>query len=84
MTIRGVHWTQETPRFGEQLTDGGRFHLSEVLASMNGSEMGEVPMIVQLICDNGVTSCLHQIQVCPGNQIACCKEVFHFLSNANL
>jgi hypothetical protein len=65
VTIRGVHGAQEAPRFGEQLTDGGRFHLSEVLTSMNGSEVGEVSVIVQLICDNGVTSRLHQIQVRP-------------------
>ena len=34
-TVRGVHWTEESPTFGQQLADSGGFHLCEIGSSVD-------------------------------------------------
>ena len=51
-TIWRVDWTNEAPSLRQKLPDCRCLHLREVLASMNTSEMGEVPGEVKLVSDN--------------------------------
>ena len=64
-TIWCVHRADETPRFWQKLSHGRRFHLGEVLATMNTSEMRQVAGEVQLVSDYGESSCLLQIKLRP-------------------
>ena len=79
-----MHWAEEAPTFRKQLSHGCCLHFSEVLPSVNASEMREVSVIVKLISNDCVTSCLHQVQVCPGDEVTCRQEMLHLLSNAHL
>mmetsp|Transcript_110306 Transcript_110306/g.296034 ORF Transcript_110306/g.296034 Transcript_110306/m.296034 type:complete len:363 (-) Transcript_110306:532-1620(-) len=63
--IGGVHWAQEAPRLWQQLADCGRFHLCEVLSTVDGGEMRTVPGVVQLVGHHGVPRLLHEVQTIP-------------------
>ena len=41
-----------TPRLGKQLPHSGRLEFCEKGASMNTSEMADIPMPIQLFCNN--------------------------------
>ena len=55
----------EAPGFRKQLAHGGSLHLSEVLASMDGSEMTQIASVVKLVSYDGKTSSLLEIQLAP-------------------
>lgn len=79
-----MHWADETPGFWEKLADSGRFHLGEVLASVNAAEMGQVPDVVQLICHDREACGLLQVKLGSGHKVSGGQEVFELLANACL
>ena len=76
-SIGSVHRADETPRFWQKLSHGRRLHLGKVLATMNTSEMRQVPSEVKLVSDYGESSCLLQIKLRSCHKISCGKEVLH-------
>ena len=54
-TIWGVDWAQESPSFRKKLSHCGGLLLSEVLSSMDRSEVTQESDIVELISDDGVS-----------------------------
>ena len=79
--VRGMHWANESPSFRQQLSNCGGLHLSEVLASMDGPEVTQVPRVVQLVSNNRESSCLLHVKLTASDKVASRQKVFHFLTN---
>ena len=62
MTIRSVDWAKEAPGLWQKLTHCSSFHLGEILTTMDATEMRQITMIVQFICNNSIAGGLHQIE----------------------
>lgn len=74
----------EAPRFGEELSDSCRFHLSEVLTTMDWPEMGQVTCRIELIGNDGETGGLLHINLTSGDKITSRQKVLKFLTNLSL
>ena len=62
-SIRGVNWTDESPRLWEKLSDCGGLHFSEILASVNTAEVRQIASEVELISHNCESSGLLKIEL---------------------
>lgn len=80
-TVWSVYGTQESPTFRQQLTHSSSFHFCEVGSSVDGSEMGKEAHVVELVGNNAKAFVLHQVQSCPGLEVACRKEVLKRLAD---
>ena len=79
-----MHWAYETPSLRQELSDCRGFHLSEVLASVNATEVTQVPGEVQLIRDDGETCCLLHVELGSRHEVARGQEVLHSLTDCCL
>ena len=79
-----MHRADETPGLWKELPHSGRLHLSEVLSSVDGPEMGQVPGEVELVCNDGEASRLLEVKLGPGDQVSSGEEVLNLLANSCL
>ena len=67
--------SKRTPCFWQELSNGGSLEFSEERASMNGSEMANVSVPVQLLSDNCESRSLLKIKTGRRDQVSCGQEI---------
>eukprot|EP00958_Prasinococcus_capsulatus_P029960 scaffold7820_cov363-Prasinococcus_capsulatus_cf.AAC.4 len=71
VAVRSVHRAQEAPRLGQQLARRGGAQLREACAAMDGPEVRQEAVVVDLLRHHRVAALLLQVQSRLGHQIAC-------------
>lgn len=76
-TVETQEVSSLTPCFWEKLSHGGRFQLGEEGTSVDGTEVADISLPVQLLCHDRESRSLLQIQTGRGHEVSSSQEVRH-------